>query len=236
VDRLTRKELKTDKFAKEVEHTLDFLGEHRQQTVRYGSIGLAVLLLAVGGYFYRQHERNVRQETLRSALRIEEANVGQGSPGSLTFPTVEEKDRAAQKAFTELATRFSSSSEGILARYYLGVNAADKGKLDEAVKNFREVADSSEKGYASLAKLALAQIYQSQGKLPDAEKLLRSVIDHPTVLVSKEEATIALARLIAPTRPDEARKLLEPLRTDRTAVSAAAVQALGEIAQTQRKQ
>ncbi len=235
MDRLTRKELKTDKFALEVEHTLDFLGEHRKETIRYGSIGLAVLVIAVGSYFYIQHQRGVRQELLRAALQIEEAGVGQGQPGAMTFPTQDAKDKAAEKAFAELASRFPSSAEGVLARYYLGVNAADKGNLAEAARNFVQVADSSEKGYASLAKLALAQVLQAQGKVADAEKLLRSVIDHPTVLVSKEEATIALAKLIAPARPDEARKLLEPLRTDRSAVSQAAVAALGEIAQLQKK-
>lgn len=235
MDRLTRKELKTDKFALEVEHTLDFLGEHRQQTIRYGAIALAVIVVLVGGYFYRQHQQAVRLELLRNALQVEEANVGQGPQGSMVFPTQDAKDQAARKAFTGLADRFPSSSEGVLARYYLGVNSADKGNLAEAAKAFQQVADSSEKGWASLAKLALARIDQSQGKLADAEKLLRSVVDHPTILVSKEEATIALAKVIAINNPDEARKMLEPLRTDRSAVSAAAVTALGEIAQLHKK-
>ena len=46
----------------------------------------------------------------------------------------------------------------------------------------------------------------------EAEKLLRSLIDDPTILVSKEQATIALAKVVAKKNPAEARKLLEPLR------------------------
>ena len=45
-------------------------------------------------------------------------------------------------------------------------------------------------------------------------------------------STIEMARLIQQDKPDEARKLLEPLRTSvRTAISQAALTALGEIMQ-----
>ena len=83
--------------------------------------------------------------------------------------------------------------------------------------------------YASLAKFALAQMYQAQGKIAQAEQLLRGLVQKPTVMVSKEQATIALGRLLGPTKPAEARKLLEPLRTERSAVSRAALTALSEI-------
>jgi len=85
------------------------------------------------------------------------------------------------------------------------------------------------KEYAALARLSLAQIYESQGKSGEAEKLLRHVVDNPTTLVSKEQATISLAKVLAKTKPDEARKLLEPLRTERSAVSRAAIQAISDL-------
>jgi hypothetical protein len=40
-------------------------------------------------------------------------------------------------------------------------------------------------------------------------------MDHPTDLVSKTQATIAYAKVIGPTRPDEARKLLSQLMSDK---------------------
>ena len=48
---LTRKEMKQDKFAVEVEHTVDFFAAHRQSTLRYGAIALAVILI-VAAVFY----------------------------------------------------------------------------------------------------------------------------------------------------------------------------------------
>ena len=53
---------------------------------------------------------------------------------------------------------------------------------------------------------------------------------NPTITVSKEEAQLALARVKAKTDPDGARKILESLRTERAAISKAAMSALGELA------
>jgi hypothetical protein len=47
--------------------------------------------------------------------------------------------------------------------------------------------------------------------------------------VSKEQAAVALARAIAVSKPAEARKLLEPLRTERPAISQLAITLLSEL-------
>jgi hypothetical protein len=65
--------------------------------------------------------------------------------------------------------------------------------------------------------------------MAEAEKLLRSLIAKPSAFVSKEQATIALAELLASRNPAEARKLLEPLRSARPAISQAAIAALGAL-------
>ena len=81
-----------------------------------------------------------------------------------------------------------------------------------------------------MAKLSLAQLYASEGNLSEARKLLQSLIDHPSGLVSKEAAIIALAHILAPSDPQAARKLLEPLRaSERSAVSRQALTALSEL-------
>ena len=86
--------------------------------------------------------------------------------------------------------------------------------------------------YSALAKVSLAQVYAAEGKLADGEKLLQSLIDHPTPLVSKEAATIVLAELIQSKDPQRARKLLEPLRSNpRSSVSRAAISALSDMSQ-----
>ena len=228
--RITRKELKSDKFALEVEHTVDFFEEHQSEIIRYGAAALVVAAIVVLIFLYRGHEHTVRQEALSKALSVQEAPVGQPPPGStISFPTQEAKDKEAVKAFSELATKYSGSDEGYIAEYYLGCIAADQGKLGEAEKRFFSVADNASQKYASLAKLSLGQIYFAEGKADLGEKTLRSLIDKPTVFVSKDQATVALAKMLAPTKPAEARKLLDPLRALPGPVSQTAIQAYGDI-------
>ena len=228
--RITRKELKTDKFALEVGHTVDFFEEHRTEIVRYGAVALAVAALVVLIFVYRNHQHVVRQDALAKAMAVEEAAVGQASPGAtLTFPTQEAKDKEAVKAFSELAAKYSGTDEGYIAEYYLGCTAADEGKLGEADKRFGAVADSAGKKYASLAKLSLGQVQFAEGRLDLGEKTLRSLMADPTVFVSKDQAAVVLAKLLAHTKPAEARKLLDPLRAKPGPISQMAIQAYAEL-------
>jgi tetratricopeptide (TPR) repeat protein len=231
VDRHTRKNLKSDKFAQEVTHTFEFVSEHRSDVIRYGSIAVAVILVGLGIFFYMRHQESVREEALAQALRIDLAGIGANpaNPGALTFPTQEEKDKARQKALVELASKYNGSQEGAIAAFYLASDAADKGDLADAEKRYKAAMEAAPKAYAAMARMALAQVYEAEGKTGEAEKLLKEAVANPAATVSKEQATIQLAILHGKTDPCAARKVLEPLRTERTAISRAAVQALGEI-------
>jgi TolA-binding protein len=230
VDRLTRKELKTDKFAQEVSHTVEFLEEHRRQAMIIGAVVVAVILAVLGGRYYLRIQKAERQQALRQAERIYQAQIGPATNAYLVFyPTEEAKKEAVEKAFGEIIQKYPRSEEAAVAKYYLGAMAIEQGNYDEARKRFEEVAASGKQPYASQAALSLAQLYAGEGKLEEAEKLLRELVARPTELVSKEQATIALAQVIAKTKPEEARKLLEPLRTERSAVSRAAIAALANV-------
>ncbi len=232
MDRITRKQLKSDEFAIKAGQTVEFFSEHRQQVVWYGAAGIVAVLLVLGVFGYRSHQRAIRENALDAALEIQNANVGPArSQFVRTFPSEGERNKAAEKAFRDLAGKYSGTNEGTIAEYYLGVIAADEGKLAEAEKHYKQVVDSGNYNYASIAELALADIYKNEGKLADGEKLLRALIANPSDFVSKDQATIALARLIASSHPEEARNLLLPLRTENSAVSRVVVAALGEISQ-----
>lgn len=230
MDRITRKGLKQDKFALEVGHTVEFLGEHRKQLVLYGGIGLVVLALTLGLFYYNNRQHASRQRELTAAMALMTAPIGPTAvPGYVTFTTVDLRTRATVRALTNLATNSAGSQEGTIARYYLGTVAVGQGRLDEAVKHLSDAAGSGNQA-ASVAKLALADVYAAQNKTAEAEKVLRSLMDNPTILVSKEEATITLARLLAPAKPEEARKLLEPLRSAPGPVGRTATAAYTELA------
>lgn len=231
MDRLTRRELKRDAFAQKVGEKVESFREHRKEYTRYGAIVLVAAIVVGGYYYYNKRQHAVRERVLHEAMRIQEAGIGPSSEREtiLVFPTQEEKNKAAIKAFSEIADKYPGTDEEAIGRYYLGTIAVDEGRLDDAVKSFRQVADSGKMNYASLAKLALAEVYHLQGKTAEGETLLRSLIEKPTIFVSKAQATIALARILADSKPDEARKLLEPLRSETGAVSRAALTAIAEL-------
>ncbi len=232
MDKLTRKELKTDKFALEVSHTVEFLERHRRQAVLVAAVALVTILAVAGGRYYLRHHRLVRQQALRQAERIYDAQIGPpSSPYLIFFPTEQAKKEAVKKAFGEIIEKYPRSEEAAVARYYLGAVANEEGNTEEAVRRFREVMESGKQPYASQAAFSLAQLYAGQEKSEEAEKILRDLMAHPTVLVSKEQAAIVLGQVLARTRPEEARKLLEPLRTQRSAVSRAAISALAGVGQ-----
>ncbi len=233
MDRLTRKDLKTDKFAQEVGHTFEFLSEHSSEVRRYGIIAAVLLILGGAYYSYSRYQANARQEALAAALRVEDATVGpqQQAAQILNFTTLEEKEKARQKAFGDLAAKYHGTQEGAMADLYLAASAVDRADNVAAERLYKDVIDSAPANYVSIASVALAEVYASQGKIDDAEKLLRKVVANPTTFVSKEEATIHLAEAISATKPKEARALLEPLRAQRSTVSRAAIAALGKLPQ-----
>lgn len=230
--RITRKELKTDKFALEIEQTFSFFEEHQKEIYRYGGIVVVVGLLVAGIIVYRQHQHAARETALYRALQVQETGVGAPPPGSATittFPTQQVKDEAATKVFNDVRSKYSGSAEAEIAGYYLGVIQASQGKLAEAEKSFQEVAEKGDEQYSSLAKLSLGEVYFAEGKVDQGRKVFEDLMAHPTVFVSKDQAEIALARALIPVRPAEARKILDPLKNTPGTTAQVALQLYSEL-------
>lgn len=230
MDRLTRHDLKTDKFVEEVGQTVHFMDQHRAELIRYGGIALAVIVLAAGGWFFYQSRKVERQTALAKAVETYNAPIlPTPREGVISFPTQAEKDKVMVKQLNDLAAKYSGSEEAAAATYMLGLNAADEAKLDEAERYLKSAAADGGDEYGSLAKLSLAELYAGSGKQVEAEKLLRDLIEHPSMFVAKDQATLTLARVISKTKPEEAKKLLEPLRTANGPISRIAIQTIAEI-------
>ncbi len=228
--RITRKELKTDRFALEVGQTVTFFEEHQKEIIRYGAAAAVVIALVFGYVVYQRHQSAAREEALYRAIQIQESSVGPPTPGmNVNFPTQDSKDQAATVAFTAIQKQDPGTKEGEIAEYYLGCIKSDQGKLSDAEKSFLEVADKGDANYASLARLSLAQIYFADGRTAQAEKLLRDLMAHPTLFVSKDQAAITLARDLLYRNPAEARKLLDPLRQVQGNVGQVALQLYSQL-------
>ena len=209
----TRKELlKQDKFKEEASNIFDWISEHRKETVRYGGITLAAIVLVAGFFYIRSSQASTREQFLADAIALTNAPVGQAAtPGGQSFPTQPAKDDAVKRAFTTIVSDYGGSQEAYVAEYYLGTLALNSGNVDEARRKYQDAADHANANYASLAKLALAQLDFAENRTGEAETILKDLMAHPTDLVSKAQATYTYARVIAPAKPEEARKLLMQL-------------------------
>ncbi len=227
---LTRKELKQDNVALKVEETFDFFTTHRQGLFRYGGAALGVIVIAAGVYYYVNGQKEARQQMLGDAIAAQAAPVGTAPPnGGLSFATEAAKKDAVVRDYTKLMVEHGGSEEAWIAEYTLGAIDMDNGKMAEARKKYQDVADHASANYASLAKLVLAQLDFAENKSAEAQTILKGLMDRPTDLVSKNQATFALAKGLAPTQPEEARKLLLPLASAQSDISQVAITALQEL-------
>ncbi len=227
---LSRKELKQDNVALKVEETTHFLVTHRPLVTRIAVIVLAVLVVGLGSWFFITSRRDAREQALAAAVNMENAPVGAAPPnGGVSFPSDIAKTDAVHKAFTSIISQDGGSNEAYAAEYFLAGIDVSNAKTDDALKKYSDIAAGAGADYASLAKLAKAQLLFSLGRGPEAKAILDDLIAHPTATVSKEQATFTLAKGIAATQPEEARKLLVPIASLHTEISQAAVSALGEL-------
>jgi hypothetical protein len=226
---LSRKELKQDNVALKVEETTHFLVTHRDLAIKVGIGTLVVLGIAAASWFFITSRRDARELALSNALQTVSAPVGAPTAGSLSYPTQQAKTDAERTAFKSIISQDSGSEEAYAAEYSLaGIDVA-AGNTDQGIKEYDDVISQGNADYASMAKLSKAQLLFSLNRNSEAQTILKDLMDHPTSMVSKDQAAMALANGLASTQPEEARKLLLPLANAHNDISQSAVTALGEL-------
>src|ERR1017187_7141978 len=103
VSRITRKELKTDKFALEVEHGISFFEHHKNEAIKYGAIGIVAIVLIFGYTYYSLPvPRGARQDSLAAAIRVQEAGGAQPGNAGRASPSQKAKDQEATRVLGDL--------------------------------------------------------------------------------------------------------------------------------------
>jgi hypothetical protein len=190
-----------------------------------------VLVLLAAGMWYRRHQRAVRQEALNAALAIYNAPWARPAILPARLPERGREEQGGAEGFQRSGGPLFGirrSSHCHLLPGHDGGGPRRSGGSRETPATGRRIPPSPVR---FARQVALADIYRAQGKIAEGEKLLRSLIEKPTDFVSREHATILLAELIKDSRPEEARKLLEPLRTSRSVISRHSLTVLAELPQ-----
>jgi tetratricopeptide (TPR) repeat protein len=216
VDTQTRHALKQDRFATATVSGLDWLQEHRTNTI---TAVVAVVILAAlvitGAFVY--NSRSARAEELfGQAMDIYNTplvNPAQPAlPGDKTYPTAADRAQAANPVFLEVADKYGLFKAGHNAEYFAGLTYLGMGQTANAEKELQKAADSHDKGLAALAKMALAGLYRQTGRTDQAVDLYRQLIKTPTLTVPASAAKLQLAGLYESTNPAEAKKLYAELK------------------------
>ncbi len=218
MDKSLQNVIKHDQFVETVGEASEYVSGHRKQVTLYVGVAIVVAVLGYGIWWYMGTQKAARQAALGEAMGIAQAT---------TSRTTSEEKKVID-AFTSVSSKFAGSKEGNLALYMLAMLDIERGDTASGEKRLKEVI-GGDKEPASLAKFTMAEILQGQGKTAEAEAMLRELVASPTYLMPKEQATIQLARYIAKSKPEEARKLLEPLRTARAPISTPAMEVLSTL-------
>ena len=230
---INRKSLKHDRFVEEVGRDIQYFREHRTTII----VGLAVAVVAiVGGAWYYSNQQSQR---LNSMAALQEAAVMfsrpvsvDPQPGMQAFVTSGERMREVTAALEKVKTDFPGTEAAAAADYYYALFDIETEDYAAAKTKLQSAIAGADEEYASLARLALADVLAAEGDVAGARAEYEKLVNSPTAVVPASRAKLALARTIAKTDPAAARALLQELVDATGPASTIAAQELRTLPQS----
>jgi predicted negative regulator of RcsB-dependent stress response len=217
VDQQTRQALKHDQFIDTTQHGLEWASQNRRSLATAGVI-VAVLIAVFGiGAFIYNHRTQQADISFGDAMQVYQTPIAapgqQVPPGVKTFPSASERAKVANQIFAQTADRYGMTPSGRLARYFAGLTFLEAGQSASAESTLKQVASGWNSDLASLAKLALAQLYRQTGRDQQAIDLYNDLTAHPSTSVPAGTAQLQLADLYeAENKPELAKKIYATLK------------------------
>lgn len=193
------RELKHDRFRDTTMLLADRLAERtagRGRQVLYVLVGVVVVAAAVYGiYRWRQKKADEAQAAMGRAIAIARADINPTPPPNSQDPVFSTEQERAQRAieeFQKVAAKYGdpyrSEAQLFIARNLL---VTDRARGVTELQNLSN--NSGEVG--QLAKFALAQAKESDGKLDEAATLYSDLARSNGTIVTPETANLRLALL-----------------------------------------
>ena len=219
----TRHQLKQDSFSRvtigAAERTAHWSVEHRNTLAIALAAVVVIVAAAAGGWYYLSAQNEKASFEMTEAVRTLQGQLRPAGtpaqPGVLSFTSAKERAEAAKTKFQTIEDKYPHTRSADTARYFLGVTAATEGDYATAEKDFKAVVSSGSKELASIAKLALADLYGNTNRVKDAAALYQELSNNPTTSVSKVTAQLQLAELEqSNNQPLDAKRLYEQIKKD----------------------
>ncbi len=213
-----RHQLKQDQFATTTAETYNWALAHQKQVIMVTVAAVVALALVLGGYLYVQHQGQQAAFQLNQAMRtytapIRPANMP-AQPGEESFTSIAERANASRPKFQAAADAYPHTDAGKIGLYMVGITQVEAGNNTAAEATLQKAASAGGKDLASLANLALANLYASTGREQRAIDIYKKLIDKPTNTVNQSAARMALAQVYTTKDPARARELYEQIKKD----------------------
>jgi len=193
------RELQHDKFRDTAGRVFDRAAdklEGQGKTILYGLLAVVLLAVIIGVYLkWSNRKAEEARRALGRAIAVATAPVATASPlpGAPPPTYASEQDRARQAVaeFEKVAAKYGDPYK-TEARYFMGTNLLSYDR-DRGITELTEVSKSSVTEAAMLAKFALAQARESEGKYDDAAKLYSELAAAKGTVITPETANVQLA-------------------------------------------
>ena len=192
------RELQHDRFRDTAISIFDRLGnllEGRGRAILYGLV--AVVLAAVIGGVWLSWSRRKADEARRAlgrAIAIATAPISSTAPPASTapaYPNEQERARKAIEEFQKVAAKYGDPYRSE-ARYFIATNLLYVER-EKGISELGELSKSSLSDVATLAKFALAQAKEADGKYDEAAHLYSQLARQSGAIVTPETANFRLA-------------------------------------------
>jgi hypothetical protein len=195
------RELQHDKFRDAAGRIFDRVGDRLEgqgKVILYSLAGIVLLAVLLGVYLKWSHRKSEEARlALGRAIAVSTAPIATASPvPGAPAPTYSSEQERAQKAieiFQQVANKYGDPYK-TEARYFIATNLL----TTDRAKGLSELAEVSKSGVAepaALAKFALAQALESDGKSDDAAKLYSELAVQNSAVVTSDSANLRLAAI-----------------------------------------
>ena len=215
---LSRKELRKDEVRETLSHGAQAVFAHQHQIWVYGGMALLVAIAVLGWRFYTQKQTAKGSAALADAMKVYQARIRTAAepaqPDETTYLDEKNKYGDAEKKFTEVANRYSRTRPGQLARYYAALSLEKLNRYSEAENDLKTLESSGDESLSALARFKLSQVYDEDGKGPQAVQLYQQLSNKPTLFVPKPVVLLALADHYSGSDPTQAAKLYKQVKDE----------------------
>ncbi len=193
------RELQQDKFRDTAGKIFDRVAdrlEGRGTAILYGLAGVVLIAILVGFWVsWNKRKDDEARRALGRAITIASTPLAKTSSEPIatgaTFASEQERAQKAIDEFQKVAAKYGDPYK-TEARYFIATNLLYIDR-DKAMNELAEVSKGSVVEAATLAKFALAQAKEADGKLEEAARLYSELAAQNSLLVTPETANLRLA-------------------------------------------